>query len=95
VKGKTEPERIHALIGNATVAQQPEFITLVDRQSAFLIFYRTGGFAEALEALDACVVAASALGWRQSYYEMMRERVDGLIDESPPDWTGVYVAKEK
>ena len=24
---------------------------------------------------------------------MMRVRVDGLIDDSPPDWTGVYVAK--
>jgi adenylate cyclase len=95
VKGKSEPERIHAMIGNATVAQQPEFVTLVDRQSAFLVFYRTGGFAEALEVLDDCVAAASALGWKQTYYEMMRARVDGLIDESPPDWTGVYVAKEK
>jgi adenylate cyclase len=26
---------------------------------------------------------------------MMRVRVDGLIDDSPPDWTGVYVAQEK
>jgi len=26
---------------------------------------------------------------------MMRVRVDGLIDDSPHDWTGVYVAKEK
>jgi len=25
---------------------------------------------------------------------MMRERVDGLIDDSPTDWTGVYVAKK-
>jgi hypothetical protein len=25
----------------------------------------------------------------------MRERVDHLIDDSPPDWNGVYVAKEK
>jgi adenylate cyclase len=35
------------------------------------------------------------LGWRQGYYEMMRRRVDALIDDSPPDWNGVYVATEK
>jgi len=95
VKGKTEPERIHALVGDPSVAEKPEYLTLVDRQSAFLILYRTGGFSEALEIIDECVAAASALGWRQAYYETMRERVDGLIDDSPPDWTGVYVAKEK
>ncbi len=95
VKGKTEPERIYALIGDASVAARPEYITLVDRQMAFLLLYRTGGFAEALEIITECVDAASALGWQQSYYEMMRERVDSLIDESPVDWNGVYVAKEK
>jgi len=95
VKGKTEPERIYALIGDASVAARPEYITLVDRQMAFLLLYRTGGFAEALEIIRECVDAASALGWQQGYYEMMRERVDSLIDESPVDWNGVYVAKEK
>jgi len=35
------------------------------------------------------------LAWRQGYYEMMRLRVDGLIDDSPADWNGVYVATEK
>jgi len=95
VKGKTEPERVYALVGDASVAERPEYVTLVDRQSSFLLLYRTGGFAEALEIIDECVAAASALGWRQAYYETMRERVDGLVDDSPPDWTGVYVAKEK
>ncbi len=95
VKGKTEPERVYALVGDASVTEKPEYITLVDRQTSFLLFYRTGGFAEALEAIDACVAAASALGWRQGYYETMRERVEGLIDDSPTDWTGVYVAREK
>jgi len=26
---------------------------------------------------------------------MMLTRIDGLIDDSPADWSGVYVAKEK
>jgi adenylate cyclase len=48
-----------------------------------------------MPAINACVVAAEALGWRQGYYEMMRARVNGLIDDSPPDWNGIYVAQEK
>jgi adenylate cyclase len=95
VKGKTEPERIYALVGDAAVAARAEFQTLVDRQSAFLILYRTGSFAEAVPVIAECAEAAQALGWRQGYYEMMRRRVDALIDDSPTDWNGVYVATEK
>ena len=95
VKGKTEPEAIHALIGDTAFAQTPEFGALLKKQSEFLAAYRNAAFAEAMEMIDGCVAAAQAAGWRQGYYEMMRERIDGLIDESPIDWTGVYVAKEK
>jgi len=95
VKGKTEPETIHALLGGPELASSAEFRTLVERQTAFLQHYRTGSFAEALEAIGACVAAAEAIGWQQGYYDMMRGRIDGLIDEPPTDWNGVYVAKEK
>ncbi len=95
MKGKTEPEHIHALVGDASVAQKPAFHTLVEKQKQFLVQYRSGGFAEALEMIDSCVAAAEAVGWKQGYYEMMRARIDGLIDDSPPDWDGVYVARDK
>jgi adenylate cyclase len=95
VKGKTEPEHMHALIGDADLAKSPAFQVLVEKQAAFLAHYRTGGFAEALEMIDDCQRAAETVGWQQTYYEMMRERIDGLIDDSPPDWNGVYVAREK
>jgi len=95
VKGKTEPERVHALIGGFAEAQTQAYQELVRQQAAFLAQYRTGGFVEALDLIDGCEAAADALGWRQGYYGMMRVRIDGLIDDSPPDWTGVYVAKEK
>jgi len=95
VKGKTEPERGHALIGGFALAQTPAYHDLVRLQAAFLKQYRTGGFVEALETIGACAAAAAAIGWQQGYYDMMRARVGGLIDDSPPDWTGVYVPKEK
>ena len=62
---------------------------------ALLAQDRSGGFAEALAMIDECQQAAEKAGWQQSYYEMMRVRIDGLIDDSPVDWTGVYVAKDK
>ncbi len=95
VKGKTEPERVHALIGGFALAQTTQYHDLVRLQAAFLTQYRGGGFVEALELIDACRAAATAVGWEQGYYDMMRVRVDALIDDSPPDWTGVYVATEK
>ena len=95
LKGKTEPERAHALLGGVAMAATPAYQELVRRQAEFLAQYRSAGFAEALELIPGCQAAADALGWNQGYYEIMRARVDGLIDNSPPDWTGVYVAKEK
>ena len=95
VKGKTEPERVHALVGGFAEAQTAAYHELVRQQAAFLAQYRIGGFVEALELIDGCEAAAAAVGWQQGYYDMMRVRVDGLIDDSPHDWTGVYVAKEK
>ncbi len=95
VKGKTEPERAYALLGGPSLAQTPAYHELARLQADFLAQYRTGGFAEALEMIDGLQAAAAAVGWQQGYYDMMRVRVDGLIDDSPPDWTGVYVAKEK
>jgi adenylate cyclase len=95
VKGKTEPERVHALVGGFAEAQTPAYHELVRQQAVFLAQYRTGGFVEALDLIGGCAAAAAAVGWRQGYYDMMRVRIDGLIDDSPADWTGVYVAKEK
>ncbi len=95
VKGKTEPERVFVLLGDPQIAQAPAYEALKKQQDEFLTLYRSGGFAEAIEMLEACEAAATAAGWRQSYYRMMRGRLDDLIDDSPIDWKGVYVAKDK
>lgn len=95
VKGKTEPECIHALLGDADLAKAPAHAALVERQAAFLKLYRSGAFAAALGMIDTCQAAADAAGWRQTYYAMMRGRLAELIDDSPVDWKGVYVAKDK
>jgi len=95
VKGKTEPERVFALLGGPAVAQTNDYRALQGCQDEFLRLYRSGAFAEALEMIGACQAAAETAGWRQTYYAMMRGRLDELIDDSPVDWKGVYVAKDK
>jgi adenylate cyclase len=95
VKGRTEPERIFALLGNAGLAQSAGYRALVDRQAAFLQEYRAGRFTEALELIGACQTAAAAIDWQQGYYEMMARRIDTLILDPPSNWTGIHVAGEK
>ena len=95
VKGKTEPERMFGLLGDATMAQTPAYRELAERQAEFLALYRAGKFTEALALIDGLNGMAASLGWKQGYYDMMRARMQDLIDEPPPDWNGVYVAKEK
>lgn len=95
VKGRTEPERIFALLGNAGLAQSAGYRALVDRQAAFLLEYRAGRFTEALERIGACQAAAAAIDWQQGYYEMMARRIDTLILDPPSNWTGIHVAGEK
>ena len=95
VKGKTEPERITALLGDSDFASRAAFVELSKKQAEFLASYRRGAFDEALAMIEGCVAAAEAVGWRQGYYAMMRERLETLKAEPPADWTGVYVATEK
>ncbi|HEU5094002.1 MAG TPA: adenylate/guanylate cyclase domain-containing protein, partial [Reyranella sp.] len=95
VKGKTEPEHVHALVGGPKLASSERFSFLADCQAAFVALYRAGQFAEALRAIEPCVAAAEAAGWKQGYYDVMRARLANLVDGAPTDWNGVYVAKEK
>ncbi|MFO1161222.1 MAG: adenylate/guanylate cyclase domain-containing protein [Reyranellaceae bacterium] len=95
VKGKTEAQRAYVLIGGPTMAKTQAFQTLTERQAVFLAQYRAGGFTQALGMIDECEAAAAEVGWRQGYYAMMRKRIDGLLEEPPVGWTGVYVAHEK
>lgn len=95
VKGKTEPERIFALLGGTDLAEQAGYRTLGERQARFLEAYRAGRFVEALELARACGTAAGAIDWQQGYYAMMEERINAYLLDPPSDWTGVHVASEK
>lgn len=95
VKGKREPARIFALMGDATRRQDAGFAALADAQARFLVAYRAGEFGEAVRLLDEAEQAATDFGWQQQYYEVMRTRLRRLVSEPPAGWDGVYEATEK
>ncbi|MCW5745173.1 MAG: adenylate/guanylate cyclase domain-containing protein [Alphaproteobacteria bacterium] len=95
VKGKTEPERMFALIGDAAMRESEEFRALLAAHEAFIIEYRAGNFAEARRKATAAKERAEAVGWSCTYYDHMRKRLKALVAAPPAIWDGVYEAKEK
>jgi adenylate cyclase len=95
VKGKTEPERMFALLGDAAMRDSPGFGALLAAHETFLIEYRAGNFAEARRKATAAKEKAEAAGWSTAYYDRMRKRLKALIADPPVIWDGVYEAREK
>ena len=95
VKGRNEPERIFALVGDAAMAAAEAFHALAAAHQAFLVEYRAGNFAEAMRKAKDAKVCAEAAGWTSGYYDHMHKRLKTLVAESPAIWDGVYEAKEK
>jgi adenylate cyclase len=95
VKGKREPARIFALMGDQNRRKDQGFAALADAQARFLEVYRAGRFDEAATLLDQAEAAANAFGWQQHYYEVMRLRLTKLQARPPETWDGVYEATEK
>ncbi|MGE0153603.1 MAG: CHASE2 domain-containing protein [Reyranellaceae bacterium] len=95
VKGKREPARIFALMGDQNRRQDAGFAALADAQKRFLEVYRAGSFGDAATVLDEAEAAARAFGWHQHYYEVMRGRLARLQADAPARWDGVYEATEK
>jgi adenylate cyclase len=95
VKGKTEPERMFALIGDAALRPSEPFSALLAAQDAFLIAYRAGDFGEARQRLATAAACAEAAGWSSAYDTHMGARLDALITDPPAIWDGVFEAQEK
>lgn len=94
VKGRAEPVRLYALLGDEVVAASEAFAVLAQRHEAFLDLYRASDFPRALDALSTLRTVETAELAR--LYDLYAERLAALIAD-PPDgvWDGVYVAREK
>ena len=95
VVGRDTPERVFVLLGDETLAQTPEFTTLLDRHSTMLIAYRSAQWDAARQQLSLLDESAERFGLGK-LYALYGERVAALITNPPPaDWDGVYDALSK
>jgi adenylate cyclase len=93
VKGKHEAVRIYTLLGDAGLAQSPEFRGHAERHERMLAAYRAQDWTTARAALAECRGYDPVLS---GFYDVYEERI-GFFCENPPGigWDGVFVAETK
>lgn len=95
VKGKTEPVRIFALLGDRELAKDGDFMAYEAEHSAYLQAYRDQKFAEAKAMSERLREPARRYNC-EGYYDLIDERIDVFLEAPPePGWTGVFVATSK
>ena len=93
VKGKQDAVRIFTLLGDAGLAQAPEFLAHLERHDRMLAAYRAQDWAAAETALAECWDYDLALA---GFYQLYAERITFYRANPPdPDWDGVFVAETK
>lgn len=97
VRGKTEPERIFALLGDVGLGRDPRFAELRIANEDMRAAYAAHDWSRVLSALDRIEALALELGLTlDAYVTLYRQRTDAfLIAPPPPDWDGVFAAEVK
>jgi adenylate cyclase len=93
VKGKREAVRIFGLLGDAKLAQSPDFQTHTVCHDRMIAFYRAQDWPAARTALAECRAYDPKLA---GLYDLYADRLD-YFEADPPDadWDGVFVAETK
>ena len=95
VKGKQEPERVFALLGDAEVAKTPEFQELKEAVDSLLAAFRQQRWDEVLRRTEACRKRLHGFPL-EGLLALYEERTRELAAEPPgEDWDGVTEAKTK
>ncbi len=93
VKGKTEPVRIFALLGEALMRQEASYQSLAAGVANMLDAYRQQRFAE---AQTLCQTLAEAHPHLRGFWKLYQSRIDEFLQHPPAsDWNGVFVATSK
>ncbi|MEL7281073.1 MAG: adenylate/guanylate cyclase domain-containing protein [Pseudomonadota bacterium] len=97
VKGKLEPERIFALMGDETVKSREDFVALEAANIKMREAYAAQNWDIAGQALEEIEAAAKPIGFDMSgYVDLYRARLADFAENPPgPDWDGVFVATSK
>lgn len=95
VKGKQEPERVFALLGDEMVLKNEDYQSFASLNAKIIAHYRAAEFDEA----EAVISEAEGLVLpfpQGDYLALYRERISLFRKDPPPvDWDGVFVATSK
>ncbi|MBZ0217954.1 MAG: adenylate/guanylate cyclase domain-containing protein, partial [Fimbriimonadaceae bacterium] len=95
VKGKTEPERIFAVLGNKETREIKEFKTLQEVFATFLDQYRAMKWKEARKQLTICRKADTSFNL-SGLFDLYADRIKILQKTPPPkNWGGVWTMETK
>ena len=95
VKGKTEPEVIHTVLGRREVAGSSEYGKLYELSLKMLKNYRSREWDSVMAIIDASRGLADHFGL-DGLLELYCERVRAFRENPPPDdWNGVFALQTK
>ena len=95
VKGKTEPEVIHTVLGRRDVAASGEYAKMDELSRKMLESYRRREWDSVMAIIEKCRAGAEHFGVG-GVLEIYSERVREFRESPPPDdWNGVYALKTK
>ena len=97
VKGKLEPERIFALMGDETVKPRAGFRVLEAANVKMRQAYAAQNWYVAKDALTEIETAGQSIGFdMEGYIDLYQTRLADFAENPPgPDWDGVFVATSK
>lgn len=97
VKGKNEPERIFALVGDEEMASSEAFVSLRALNRSMISSYRTQDWQSALDALDLMATQMDESDIPLGEYLLLYETRIAEFRANPPgkSWDGVYTALSK
>ena len=99
VKGKTEPERIHVLVGDEAIREHDDFKALKAMNSMMLAAYHNQNWSSAFDAIDEIAIIAKRMNLEDliSGYLFIYEARISEFRANPPgkSWDGVYDATSK
>ena len=91
VKGKTKPVEVHEVLDYHTDETFPNAMEVLNAFKFGIEAYRGGKWDDAIGSFTRALTLNPDDGLSQMYIE----RCGKLRDDPPPDWNGVWVAKEK
>ncbi len=93
VKGRAEPERVYTLLGDEKLAATPAFKAFAEAHARMLAAYRAQDWDAAGKLITECASLRPDLA---ALYHLYAERIGAYRAHPPgPEWTGVWIAKEK